>query len=325
MTVEIIAEIAGAHEGDINLMKKIITNVRETGNNIVKFQIFRADELVTIDHPKYQGFKQKEYSLSEWKEIGDYAKNLRLDIYTDVFDLESVDIAMNIGTKKIKIHSTNLSDPFMLEKVAKTGLPIILGIGGSKEIGIVEAVTVLNKHGCKHITLMTGFQSFPTKLEDSDLNSITYLKSKFNLPVGYADHCDADTPMSQILPLLAVAKGADIIEKHITYDRSVKGTDYYSSLNPNEFKLMIANIQQTLLTFKKNKSEDEEEYRTNMKKYIVARNNLKQGQIITKEDLAFKRTIKPGLLPKQLGLVIGLRSKEYIKKDELITKETCIR
>jgi len=322
--MEIIAEIAGAHEGDINLMKKIINDVHGTGNKIVKFQIFRADELVTKNHPKHQGFKQKEYSPAEWEEIGKHATMLGLQIYTDVFDMESVNIAVSIGAKKLKVHSTNLSDPFMLEKVARTKLPIILGIGGSNDSEIHEAISTLNKHDCGPLSLITGFQSFPTKLEDSNLNHIRYLQKKYQLPVGYADHCDADSDMSQILPLLAVAKGANFIEKHITYNRSVKGTDYYSSLNPSEFKTMIKNLNDTLSTFDKT-SDTEVNYRNNMKKFIVARHDIKEGQTISIEDIIFKRTIEPGLLPKEYQKLIGLKAKTYIKKDELITKEVCIQ
>ncbi|OGM01761.1 hypothetical protein A3K72_01050 [Candidatus Woesearchaeota archaeon RBG_13_36_6] len=320
----VIAEVAGAHEGDLNLMKRLIEIASEANVDAVKFQIFRADELVTKDHPKYKGFKQKEFSEQEWLKIGKYAKNKDLIIMADVFDNESVDIARQIGTKAYKIHSTNLSNPFLLHKVAETKKSVMLGVGGSTKKEIEEAIEILKNNGTKEIALVAGFQSFPTKLEESNLNQIEYLKKEFQLPVGYADHCDAESKMVMILPLLAIAKGASFIEKHFTDDRSKKGTDYYSALNPEELKQLVIDIKKTEKTFGRsdmNFSKDEIKYRDMMKKFIVARTNIKKGEVITLNKISFKRTTKKGMFPKEAQKIVSKKTKRDIKRDELIMEK----
>ncbi len=316
----VVAEIAGAHDGSVETMKNLIKVASDSGVNAVKFQIFRANKLVVKDHPKYASFKQKEFSKEQWLDISEYAKSFGLSIFADVFDRESLDIAEEFGAEAYKIHSSIISDVFLLRDIAKTRKTILLSVGGSKYIEIKKALSIFKDN---NKILVAGYQNFPTKIEDSNLALIDYLKKEFKCPIGYADHCDAETSMAMILPLLAVVKGACLIEKHITLDRSSKGTDYYSSLNPSEIKNLVKNIMETRKTIGKSKldsfSEDEEKYRQNMKKFIVSFRNIRKGEIISLDMLDFKRTTKLGLLPNEADKLIGKQSIRDIKEDEIIS------
>jgi len=321
----IIAEVAGAYEGSAKKMKKLIDIAYKSGADSIKFQIFKTDNLVVCNHPKYHNFKNRELKEAEWSSLVTYAKSKNLFVGADVFDIKSVKLSESVGIDFYKIHSTNLSNPFILSKVAKTNKPIILGVGGSTLNEIRESIDILKKYKTKQIILMLGHQNFPTKLEDTNLRRIITLKNKFPYIVGFADHCKADNKMSMIIPLLAIAMGAKVIEKHFTINRALKGTDYISSLNPDELKQLVLDIRNLEKIFGEGKfmlSDNEKKYRESMKKFIVASKDMNINEKITFDKISFKRTTKPGILPKDIKKILGKKIKRKIKKDDLITIDT---
>jgi sialic acid synthase SpsE len=320
----VIAEVAGAHEGSIEKIKDMIRIASDSKVDAIKFQIFKTDKLVVKNHPKYDSFKKKEFSKKEWLNLIGYAKKLNLAVMADIFDRESLIISEEGGVDGYKVHSTILSDISLIEEIAETKKPILISVGGSTYSEIKEVFKIFKKAKNK-IFFMIGYQSFPTKIEDSNLNLISYFKKKFNCFVGYADHCDANKEIAMILPLLAIAKGARLIEKHFTVDRSLKGTDYFSALNPDELKEMVRKIRIVEKTFGRSLldgfSQDEEEYRVKFKKYIVASRKIKKGEKLSMNLLEFKRTTKSGILPKEAKIIINKTVNRDIKEDETIKLE----
>ncbi len=319
--VYIIGEIASAHEGKISILKKLIKAGSKTGVDALKVQIFKADELVAKSHPKHKSFHEIELTEEEWKEAFSYAKELNVKLIADVFDLPSLNIAKKLGAIAFKIHSTNLTNPYMLKAVAKKKKPIFLGVGGSTLNEIGYAISEIRKNGNSKIILMHGFQGNPTKIENTNLKAIKTLREKFNLPVGISDHVDADSELAFIVPLVAIGFGACVIEKHFTLDRSKKGRDYYSSLNPKElerFVKLVREVERAIGTGKIVLSKQEKGYRKIMKKSIVAREDIDKNEKITLKKIAFKRAMH-GLSPKDANRVIGKRAKKKIKKDQPIT------
>tara|TARA_Y100000034_G_scaffold136799_1_gene215857 strand:+ start:3665 stop:5434 length:1770 start_codon:yes stop_codon:yes gene_type:complete len=319
--VFVIGEIAGAHEGQIGKMKKLIGFAKDAKCDAVKVQIFRSTQLVVKHHHKRASFEEKEFSRKEWLEISEHARKLSIPIFVDVFDGESLSIAEEMGAEAYKIHSTVISDPFLLEDLAKTKKPIFISTGGSSQKEVRTAFDLLNKGGCKLI-LMPGFQSFPTKIEDSNLNLIELIGNNFGCPVGYADHCDAEKEIAMTLPLLAVACGARVIEKHFTENRSLKGTDHYSSLNPGELSKLVKNLKDLPMIFGRsdfdNFSDDEKNYRINMKKYIVASSDISVGEKFSIDNLTFKRTPNVGLDASSINHLLGQRASRNFNEDETI-------
>jgi len=319
--IKVIAEVACAHEGDFKRLKKFVQFASEAKVDYIKFQVLKADKLVTKNHHEYNLFKKIEFSEEKWLNIAKYCKELKLKILADVFDNESFDIAKKMGVKGYKIHSTNLSNPYLLKPVAKTKKLILLSVSGATRDEIKRAIQKNKKEGNKNIILMHGFQSFPTKIEETSLNMIPRLKKEFKLEIGIQDHIDAESHMAMIMPLLGIAKGCIIVEKHFTLNRKKKGIDYESSLNPNELKKLTNDIRLMSLILGNdsfNLSKDEIKYRAQMKKSIVAAGNITKGAKIKFKDLEFKRAINLGLSPGNAELLVNKKAKKDINIDELV-------
>lgn len=334
----VIGEIASAHDGRLDLMKELIKAGHEAGVDAVKVQMFDAEELVAPQHPKYRAFQEIELKPNEWKAVFKFANELGVTLIADVFDRKSAELADKLGAAAFKIHSTNLTNPYLLEQIADFGKPILLATGGSELDEIRYTVDLLKKEGNKQIILMHGYQGNPAKLENTNLRRMKTIEKEFNLPVGISDHVDAEDEMAFIVPKAAISLGAIVVEKHYTNDRSLKGRDYYSSLNPDELAELVSEIKslkekeleeivpdekirENILGNSEIKlSEEELEYRNIMKKNIVASKDIEKGEKIELDKLAFKRA-ESGLSPKDAEKIIGKEAKEDIKKNQVLKME----
>jgi len=290
--VFIIAEMAQTHEGSFDLARAITDAASEADADAIKYQVFAADELAVPTYQHYDLYKKIEFSDDQWKQLVNYAKHRNLLVLADVFGERSADLMQRLEVDGFKIHSSDIVNYPLLSQVAKFKKTIFLSTGGSTQQEVARAIEIIKKEGNEKICLIHGYQSYPTRLEDSELNRIRLLRDKYRLPVGFADHIDGDSPLATILPLMAIVAGATVIEKHITLDRSLKGEDYYSSLNPDEFKKMVEMLRKSEKAVGKPRwemSESELSYRMQAKKRIVARKNLKKGEKLSFEMLAFKR------------------------------------
>ena len=317
----VIAEVAGSHEGNLETAKKMVIAASEAGAGAVKFQIFQADELVTAHHPKYKSFQEVEFQPEEWNELLEYAQNFKIVFLADVFDLPSLQLMDRLEVHGYKIHLTNLTNPYMLTAVAKTKKPVFLATGGAKPEEIESAINILKNNGNDNIILMQGYQAYPTRLEEVNFRAINKLRKMFQCPVGFLDHVDGGTEMAMIVPIVSIAWDACVIEKHFTLDRNLGGRDYFSALNPDEFKLLVQNIREIEKTFGTGDfklSAEELKYRNEVMKNIVARVHIARGTQITEAMLAFKRS-EPGLPPSEASRITGRFARADIDKDENIT------
>lgn len=311
----IIAEVANSHEGSLETAKKLVKAAVEAKADAVKFQKFVTEELLVASHPQFSLFKKLEFKENEWKELFDYAKEAGIIIFADVFDLPSAEFLTSLNVPAYKIHSTDVSNPDLLKYINAQQKPVFLGVGATYPDEIETALSLLNDQ----VILMHGFQAFPTKIEETNLQFLNTLHDRFKRPVGFMDHLNADDPLATILPLVSIGYGASVIEKHITLDRSQKGIDYESALNPDEFKRFVDQCRKIELAIGSEKlvlSASEEKYRKNMKKSIVARRNIEPGETITKEMLAFKRAFG-GLSPMNAGKILGKITANGMKKDDV--------
>ena len=292
--IVVIAEMANSHEGKIRKALDIVKAAANAKADIIKFQLFTADELLSKDHPEYKHYQKLSMKESEWHKLVKFAKNKKLKVFFDIFGLKSANLASKFNPDGYKIHLSDITNPKILNYFSLTKKPILLSTGGSTELEIQNAIDILNKTQ-KNITLMHGYQGFPTKINDLNLRRLLELKKKFNLPVGIMDHISGDSDMAQIIPLLTLPLDVSIIEKHITLNRSEKGIDYYSSLEPDEFKNMIKLIKNTVKTFGNQKiifSNEEMEYRLKHKKKTIAKKFIKKNTKLKIEDFEFKRNSK---------------------------------
>jgi N,N'-diacetyllegionaminate synthase len=320
--IQTIAEIANAHEGLIRKASQLVEAAADAKADIVKFQLFTADELLTKNHPEFKHYKKLTMTQDEWKKLVKIARKRKLKIFFDVFGLKSAKLAKNFNADGYKIHLSDITNPDILNYFSSSKKPILLSTAGANEIEIQNAIDVLTKRK-KEITLMHGYQGFPTNINDLNLKRILELKTKFDLPIGIMDHISGDSNMSQIIPLLALTLGVSIIEKHITLNRNEKGIDYYSSLEPNEFKNMTKLIKNTVKTFGNQKimfSDEEIKYRLKHKKKSIAKKFIKKGSRLKIKDFEFKRN------PKKVESVsyFDFEKKDIssdIQQGEILTKK----
>jgi N,N'-diacetyllegionaminate synthase len=223
----------------------------------------------------------------------------------EVFDFPSLQLVKDkSAVEAFKIPTADLSDRDFVDAVCSVGKPVFVGVGGAtlKEIdAIAEQVLAYDNIT---LILLHGIQNFPTKLEDSQLNKIQLLHQRYKCQVGFADHIDAEeTEMARVLPAMAVAAGASVIEKHITLDRSAKGFDYYSSLNPDEFKEFVKYMQHISTGIGSNDldvlTNAERTYRDKMKKFAVLVSDVAKGSMVKDAVVKYRRTSSPGITRKE--------------------------
>lgn len=322
-SVCIIAEIASSHEGRVDLAMRLTEYAAQAGADCVKFQLFKADELLVPSHPKYQILNSLELRRDDWKKVFAHAQSLGICVIAEAYDEASLMFAQELGADAFKIPTSDLTDAFLLKRAAAAHTPLLLGVGGATRGEIDFAVKACEEVGNHTLILLHGFQSFPTRIEDSNMQLLSILLKDYPYETGFADHCDGELELAMYFPLIAVGLGATVIEKHITTDRSLKGRDYYSALNPDEFAAfvdLIRQVEQACMFRGFGVSEAEAAYRTLMKKKIVARRDIAEGGTITQEDICFRRTVEEGLTPEHCRQLLG-KAKRTIKRHSCIVRE----
>ena len=314
----IIGEVASAHEGNYIKAIKIGKSAFKAGADAVKFQIFNCENLMSKKNPLYKKFNAFEISKINWVKILKQFKKKQC-LIAEIFDLDSLIFANKQKVFKIyKLPSTCLNNKEMLNYLSRINKSIIIAAGGATFEEINYAFKKLKKNK-KNIIIMAGFQNFPTKIEDTNLGKISLIKETFKTKIGYADHIDSNQNLySFSIPLMAYTLGAEIIEKHITRNRKSKSTDYYSSLDPKEFK----KSNKAFSAKKWDLSNAEIKYRKFNKTFAVAKLNFFKGHKIKVKDLHFKRTNKSGITRDQLTPYVGkILKKNKFVDDIILPKE----
>jgi N,N'-diacetyllegionaminate synthase len=287
-----VAEIANSHEGSLDTALDLVRTAHEVGADAVKFQRFTAAELLVPGHRMYETFEKLEIPPEGWTTLVDDSRTRGLDVFFDVFGEESAEKAIALSPTGIKIHASDMPNMSLIELVGSSRLPVLLSTGGVTWIEIASALDTLANAGSGPVVLVDGIQRYPTLIEDSNLQRITSLRRKFVLPVGYADHVDGASNDALYLPFMAAAAGARLIEKHITLDRSTQGTDYYSSLNPSDFSLLVrmsSQMRQAIGAGELSLSEAAKAYRGDVMKSAVASRRIEPGVPLSHEDVTYKR------------------------------------
>lgn len=320
--IEIIAEIANAHQGDPKVALKLARAALDSGADAVKFQVYSAEELLVRSHPRYEHFHKQSFDEATWMDI--FGALPKSKVYADLFGHEALGIARRAGIAGFKIHSSDLSNTPLVRAAASCGKPIFLSVGGST-VREIEAALAACDGLAAPVTLLHGFQSYPTALEDTGLERLPWLQRLFGkrARVGYADHIVGDDPFSVALPLMAIGAGARVIEKHISFDRAAKGVDWYSSLEPVEFTRLVADIRRAETAIGDDPqrfADSERHYRQTVKKHWVARRSLDRNHVITEADIAMKRIAEVEAEPVELEKLVGRSLLRPISEEEPIDR-----
>lgn len=322
--IEIVAEVANAHQGDPKQALDLALQALDAGADAVKFQIYFAHELLVRTHPRFAHFEKQSFSRDIWESLIPAVKARGGRVYCDVFGTDALAVAVDLGVDGFKVHSSDLGNQTLLQKLAT--LPasrVFLSTGGCTAREIAYAIDQVGK---KHRpVLLHGFQSYPTAVEDSTLQRLRWLHEQFGIfvDIGYQDHVDGSDPFAMTLPLLAIAMGAKVIEKHVTLDRAARGVDYYSSLEPAELKTFIAEVRKTEAALGPRPdsfSPAERTYRNTVKKRWVAAGALPAGKILTPSDLIMKRVPDDGRDAAELEQLIGRPLLRDVVEEEAISR-----
>jgi N,N'-diacetyllegionaminate synthase len=329
MSVFVIAEAGVNHNGSIELAKKMIDKAKDAGADCIKFQTFVSRNIVSknagkaeyqkkqtdINESQLDMLKKLELSFDEFIELSEYCREKDIEFLSTAFDFDSIDFLNSLNIKRWKIPSGDITNLPYLIKIAKIGKPVILSTGMSTMEDIRAAVSALKENGSRKITVLHCTTEYPTPYKDVNLNAMKTIQSEFDVPVGYSDHTRGIE-----IPIAAVAMGASVIEKHFTLDRNMKGPDHKASLEPDELKAMVSAIRDVEVALGNGDKKPAESEKKNMaivRKSIIAKCNIKIGDIFTEDNLTVKRPGN-GISPMKWFELIGQTATRDFEEDELI-------
>jgi len=331
MSVFIIAEAGVNHNGSIELAYKLIDVAIESGANAIKFQTFKAENLVSknaqkADYQKettdalesqFDMIKKLELNMETHKELIAYCQEKGIMFLSTPFDHESIDLLSDLGLKIFKVPSGEITNLPYLRHIGSLGKQVILSTGMSNLREIRDALNILINAGTfkSHITVLHANTMYPTPMEDVNLNAMLTIQAEFNIAVGYSDHT-----LGIEVDIAAVAMGASIIEKHFTLDKTMDGPDHKASLEPEDLKAMVSsirNIEKALGGSEKKPSPSESANIEIVRKSIVASKSIKKGELFTEKNITTKRP-GTGISPMEWDSILGKVAERDYQLDDLL-------
>lgn len=327
--VFIIAEAGVNHNGSMETAKRLIDAAAIAGADAVKFQTFKTENLVCKETKKaeyqmentgngesqFDMLKKLELTPDMHEQLIDYCGQKKIMFLSTPFDIDSLKYLVRCGLEIIKIPSGEITNYPYLREVGQTAKKVILSSGMSTLEEVRDAVQVLKDNGSKEITALHCNTEYPTPYADVNLKAMLTIRNELGIPVGYSDHTRGIE-----VPIAAAALGAAVIEKHFTLDRNMEGPDHKASLEPNELRAMvqaIRNIETALGNGKKEPSESEKKNISVARKSIVAKCDIKAGDVFTEDNLTTKRP-GTGISPMRWNEIINQRARRDFRADELI-------
>jgi N,N'-diacetyllegionaminate synthase len=329
--VFIIAEAGVNHNGSVELAKKLIDVACKAGADAVKFQTFKAENLVSknAQKAKYQKqntdsqesqfdmIKKLELDVETHKQLISYCHSKKIMFLSTPFDHNSIELLNDLGLEIFKIPSGEITNLPYLRDIGKLNKKVILSTGMGDIGEIEDALDILISAGTlkENITILHANTMYPTPMEDVNLKAMVTIGNTFDIDFGYSDHT-----LGIEVDIAAVAMGASCIEKHFTLDKNMEGPDHKASLESHELIAMvkaIRNIELALGSCLKKPSKSETPNILIARKSIVAKTAIKKGEIFTENNLTIKRP-GSGISPMRWDEILGTIASRDYKEDELI-------
>lgn len=329
--VFIIAEAGVNHNGSMTLAKKLIDVAVEAKADAVKFQTFKAENVLSKNAQKaeyqkettdakesqFEMIKRLELDLEMHKELIAYCQSKNIMFLSTPFDHESIELLDGLGLEIFKIPSGEITNLPYLRHIGSLAKKVILSTGMATLDEISDALDVLLEAGTKkeNITVLHANTMYPTPMEDVNLNAMLTIGQTFDISFGYSDHT-----LGIEVDIAAVALGASVIEKHFTLDKNMDGPDHKASLEPHELKAMvqgIRNIEKALGDGVKRLSRSESANLNVIRKSIVAKCSIKKGEVFSSENISVKRPAG-GISPMLWDEVIGKSATKDYEVDAFI-------
>lgn len=327
----VIAEIGVNHEGSLELAKKLIDLSKEGGAHAAKFQTYKAEKIAARQSPsywdltkekttsqfelfkKYDAFSEKEYAI-----LADHCRKVGIDFLSTPFDLEAVDW-LNPHVPFFKIASADITNIPLLRKVASTGKSIVLSTGASRPGEVDEAVAVLKKAGCPEIILLHCVLNYPCPDVNAHLDMIESMRKTYpDLSIGYSDHTVPDENLTAMT--LATLKGAVVLEKHFTHDKTLPGNDHYHAMDAGDLRRFwryLGKVNDLRGQGVKMSTKDEVLSRKNARRSIVTQGGVRKGERLTEKNLICKRPAS-GISPLHWEKALGASFKADFPDDHIL-------
>jgi pseudaminic acid synthase len=326
-----VAEISANHNGSLIHAKKLIKTAKKYGSDAVKLQTYTPETMTIKSNKKdfiikegvWNGYNlwnlyEKAQTPFEWhKELFDYAKKLKITCFSTPFDETAVDLLENLNCPFYKVASFEMNHIPLIKKIAQTKKPIIIstGMANLKEIDL--AYKTAKNNGAKEIVLLYCVSNYPSKISDFNFHNIRILKERYNCKVGFSDHSTDNRVVA-----MAIAAGAEVIEKHIALENQKKGFDLAFSIKGKEIKNYAKIIKDSYLMmgreyFFRNKSENQS---LKFRRSIYAVLDIKKGEKFTKKNI---RVIRPGygVEPFYYEKILNKICPQNIKSETAISKK----
>jgi N,N'-diacetyllegionaminate synthase len=327
----IIAEAGVNHNGQLKLAKKLVDAAVSAGADAVKFQTFKADEVVTkkadlADYAKrnigrkisqLDLLKKVSLSYTEFKVLKEYCNKKHIIFLATPHSFDAIDFLDDL-VPAFKFGSGDLTNTPALKHAAAKHKPLILGTGMATMNEVKDAIQTIRSTGNRDIVALHCTTNYPCPYDEVNLRAMLTMKKKLPCLVGYSDHTLGIT-----VPIMSVALGAVVLEKHLTLDNNLPGPDHKASLEPTEFKQMvieIRNAEQAMGQSEKKPTTSEKKIVKLVRKSIVAAHDIKKGTRIDDTMITYKRP-GTGIPPNKGKHIIGKKATQDIQKDELIQKK----
>lgn len=329
----VIAEIGVNHNGDLDLARKLIDIAAETGADAAKFQTFFADELVTTTAKKaayqmattdagqsqYDMLKALELSAADFEALNAHCIARGIDFLSTPFSFRAVDLLEEVGVHAFKVSSGDLTYVQMLDHMARKGKPIILSTGMGSMAEIEDALHSIEAAGNTQISILHCVSNYPAAAGDCNLAAMDTIARAFGYPVGWSDHTHGPA-----MTLAAVARGARIIEKHITLDTGMEGPDHKASMMPEDFAQMmrdIRDIEAAIGSGRKTPTSAELRTAEVARRSLTAARDLAAGHVLEAGDIAILRP-GTGLAPNRFEATLGQRlARDVSAGDPLVAAD----
>jgi len=327
----IIAEAGVNHNGSINTAKKLIDVAADAGADIVKFQTFTAESLMTANAEKaeyqqnlsnnsesqFEMIKKLELKREAHEELIQYCNKKDIKFLTTAFDHASIDLLHELDISLYKVPSGEITNLPYLRHIGGMRKPVILSTGMATLKEVENALNILKQSGTlkDEITVLHCNTEYPTPMKDVNLKAMLTIRDELGVKVGYSDHT-----LGIEIPIAAVALGATVIEKHFTLDRNLPGPDHHASIEPDELKAMvkaIRNVEKAMGDGVKQPSPSETKNIPIARKSIVAKMTIKNGELFTEDNLTVKRP-GTGLSPMEWDAFIGQYADKDYQPDDFI-------
>ena len=330
--IYVIAEMAYSHDGQRALAEQIVRDAAAAGADAISIHITHMPDYMVKHYgsgpgrvsagketrPVYDYLVDISLPFDDWRQVAATAKQAGLDLVVMPNDAPSLAFACTLNPAGLVVPPACFEDREFVEAVGRSGVPVYVRVGGATMGEIETVINQLRTAGNERITLLYGHQNYPTGVDNTNLLFLTCLKDTFGLPVGIADHLDADDEFATVVPLLAVPLGVTCIEKHMTHDRGKRGEDFESALNRDEFKMMVERVRKAeqALGARHATALDEASmrYRNAVRKRLVAARDIKAGERIDADALVAKRSDE-GVSPALKAAFVGLTATADIPKD----------